>query len=326
MTYAMRVHETGGPEVLSWEQVDLGEPGPGEALVRHTAVGLNFIDTYFRSGLYKAPSLPFTPGNEGAGIVEAVAPDVTTVAPGDRVAYVATLGSYSERRFVPADRLVRIPDGVEDQIAAAIMLKGMTAHYLLRRTFRVGPGHKILLHAAAGGVGTIASQWANSLGAEVIGTVGSPEKAELARAHGCRHVINYREEDFVARVKEITGGEGVDVVYDSVGKDAFPGSLDCLKPLGMWVTFGQSSGPLPPVDTAILAQKGSLFVTRPTLFTYIARRADLESAAEELFRVVKDGTVKIRVDQTYPLAEARQAHEDLENRRTTGSTVFTLDA
>lgn len=324
MIHAMRVHETGGPDALSWDEVEVGDPGPSEARVRHTAVGLNYIDTYFRSGLYPAPGLPFILGNEGAGVVEAVGADVREVAVGDRVAYAGPLGAYAEKRLMPADRLVKVPDGVDDRVAAAIMLKGMTAHYLLRRTFPVEKGHTILFHAAAGGVGSIATQWAKALGATVIGTVGSKEKAELARSQGCDHVIDYREEDFVSRVKEITGDRGVDVVYDGVGRDTFPASLDCLRPLGMWVSFGQSSGKLPPIDLAILSQKGSLFATRPTLFAYIAAREDLETAARELFEVVRGGTVEIRIDQTYRLADAAQAHEDLEARRTTGSTVFTV--
>jgi NADPH:quinone reductase len=322
MVKAVRVHEVGGPEVLRLEEVSVGQPGSGEALVRHTAIGLNYIDTYFRSGLYKAPSLPFVPGNEGSGVVEAVGDGVTSARPGDRVAYVATLGSYSEKRLVPADRLVRLPDSIRDEVGAAIMLKGMTAQYLLRRTFRVGPGHTILFHAAAGGVGLLACQWAKHLGAMVIGTVGSDEKAAVARAHGCDHPINYRREDFAARVKEITGGAGCDVVYDSVGKDAFPASLDCLKPFGLWVTFGQSSGPLPPIDTLLLSQKGSLFMTRPTLFTYSAKRADLEAMAADLFDVVGRGAVKVEINQTFPLAEAAEAHRALQDRRTTGATIL----
>ena len=322
MTKAMRVYETGGPEAMRWEDVPEPKPGPGEAVVRHKAVGLNFIDVYFRSGLYKAPSSPFTPGNEGAGEVIAVGEGVTNVRPGDRVAYVATLGSYAETRAVPADRLVKLPDTIDERTAASIMLKGMTAWYLLRRTFRVERGQTILFHAAAGGVGLMACQWAAHLGADVIGTVGSDEKAELARAHGCKHVINYRKESFVDRVKEITGGEGCPVVYDSVGKDAFPGSLDCLRPLGYWVLFGQSSGPVPPVDLGILAQKGSLFATRPTLFTYVAKRADLETAARELFDVVGSGAVKVEINQTFALSEAAEAHRALEGRQTTGATVL----
>ena len=324
MTHGIRVHETGGPDVLRWEKIALKEPGQGEARIRHTAVGLNFIDVYFRSGLYPNPGTPFIPGNEGAGEVVAVGRGVDNVKPGDRVAYVGPIGSYAEERNVAADRLVRIPDGVDDKIAAAMMLKGMTARYLLRRTFKVERGHTILFHAAAGGVGLIACQWANLLGATVIGTVGSEDKAELARANGCHHPINYRTENFVERVKEITGGKGVDVVYDSVGKDTFPHSLDCLKPLGLWAMFGQSSGPIPPFDMSILGQKGSLFATRPSLFTYIADRADLEETAADLFDVVRSGKVRITVNQQYALADAAKAHADLEGRRTTGASVFTV--
>ncbi|WP_346915190.1 quinone oxidoreductase [uncultured Roseibium sp.] len=323
MVMAVRVHETGGPDVLTWEEVEVGEPGPGEVRIRHTAIGLNFIDTYFRSGLYPAPNgLPFIPGNEGAGVVLTVGEGVSHVKPGDRVAYVGPLGAYAQERLVPGDRLVVIPDGVDDKTAAGMMLKGMTAQYLLRRTFNVTADTTLLFHAAAGGVGLIAGQWAAHLGATVIGTVGSAEKAELAKAHGYTHVINYREEDFVERVKEITGGKGCDVVYDSVGKDTYPGSLDCLKPLGLWASFGQSSGPIIDFNMGLLAQKGSLFATRPTLFTYIASRSDLEMTANDLFDVVKSGVVKIEVNQEYRLADATQAHKDLEGRKTTGTTVL----
>lgn len=323
MAMAIRVHRTGGPDVLTWEDVPVGDPGPGEARIRHTAVGLNFIDTYFRSGLYPAPSgLPFIPGNEGAGVIEAVGDGVSHVAVGDRVAYAGALGAYSQARVMPAGGLVRIPEGVSDDEAAAMMLKGMTARYLLRRTFRIGPETTLLFHAAAGGVGSIAGQWAKKIGATSIGTVSSEEKAELAKANGYTHVINYRTENFVERVKEITDGKGCDVVYDSVGKDTFPASLDCLRPLGMWVSFGQSSGALPDVNLGILAQKGSLFATRPTLFSYVAERADLEETANDLFSVVASGDVKIAVNQTYPLQDAQKAHEDLEGRRTTGQTVL----
>ena len=319
---AIRVHQTGGPEVLRWEEVTGGDPGPGEARVRHTAVGLNFVDVYYRTGLYKAPSLPFTPGSEAAGVVEAVGPGVTDLRPGTRVAYgSAPMGSYAEARLVPADRLVPIPEGIDDRAAAAMMLKGMTAWYLLRRTVRVDKGDTILLHAAAGGVGLIASQWARALGATVIGTVGSDAKAELARSHGCDHVIVYTREDFVARVREITGGAGVRVAYDSVGQETFRGSLECLRPLGMLALFGQSSGPVTAFDPALLA-KASYFLTRPSLFHYVAARPDLLTAARELFEVVQSGKVKIEVRQTYPLAEAPRAHADLEARKTTGSTVL----
>ncbi|NBN62176.1 NADPH:quinone reductase [Microvirga tunisiensis] len=323
MIKAIRIHETGGPEVLRYEDVEVGAPGPGAALIRHTAIGLNFIDTYFRSGLYPAPNgLPFIPGNEGAGIVVSVGEGVSHVAPGDRVAYVGPLGAYAEERLVPADRLVRLPEGIDDRTAAGMMLKGMTARYLLRKTFVVGPETTLLFHAAAGGVGLIAGQWAAHLGATVIGTVGSDDKAELARAHGYTHVINYAREDFVARVKEITGGRGCDVVYDSVGRDTYPGSLDCLRPQGLWVSFGQSSGPITDFNLALLGQKGSLFATRPTLFSYIAQRSDLEATAADLFDVVGRGIVRIGVNQDYALADAARAHADLEGRRTTGTTVL----
>lgn len=323
MIKAILVRKHGGPEVLDYADVDVGTPGPGEALIRQDAVGLNFIDVYFRTGLYPAPNgLPLVPGNEGAGEVLAVGDGVAHVKPGDRVAYVGPLGAYAEERLIPADRLVRIPDGISTDVAAAIMLKGMTVEYLLHRTFPVKAGDTLLFHAAAGGVGLIAGQWAKKLGATIIGTAGSQEKIELAKAHGYDHVINYRTEDFVARVKDLTGGKGVDVVYDSVGKDTFPGSLDCLRPRGMWVTFGQSSGPIGPIDTGLLSKKGSLFMTRPTLFTYIASRADLELSAGRLFEVVGNGDVKIRINQTYDLAQAGKAHADLEGRKTTGTTLL----
>lgn len=323
MVQAVRVHETGGPDVMRWEHVDVGEPGPGEARIRHTAIGLNFIDTYFRSGLYPAPAgTPFSPGNEGAGIVQSVGEGVTHLSPGDRVAYAGPIGSYAQERIISADSLVLVPDGIDDKTAAGMMLKGMTAQYLLRQTFQVGPDTTLLFHAAAGGVGLIAGQWAAHLGATVIGTAGSQEKIELAKAHGYQHMINYRTEDFVERVKEITGGKGCDVVYDSVGQDTYPGSLDCLKPRGLWASFGQSSGPITDFNLALLAQKGSLFATRPTLFTYIATRAALEKTAAELFDVVQKGIVKIGVNQEYRLADAVQAHQDLEGRKTTGTTVL----
>lgn len=322
MTHAIRMHEYGGPEAMKWEEVDVGDPGEGQIRVRHTAVGLNFIDVYHRTGLYPQDALPFTPGMEGAGVVVAVGSGVGDLAEGDRVAYANPIGSYAEERIMPAGRAVKIPENVDDQTAAAMMLQGMTARYLLRETFRVGPETVLLFHAAAGGVGLIACQWAAHLGATVIGTAGSAEKVQLAKDHGATHMINYNEEDFVERVKEITGGEGCDVVYDSVGKDTFPGSLDCLKPRGLWATFGQSSGPLPEVNLGILAPKGSLYVTRPTLFTYTASREDLVATADDLFGVVGSGAVKISVNQTYPLSEAAQAHSDLEARKTTGSTVL----
>lgn len=320
MIHAIRVHKVGGPEVLTYETMEIGEPGPGEAKVRNEAIGLNFIDVYFRTGLYKAPSLPFVPGNEGAGVVISVGPGVTNVKPGDRVAYVA-MGSYAEERIVAADRLVIVPDSIDLKTAASVMLKGMTAQYLLRRTFPVKKGDTILFHAAAGGVGLIAGQWAKHLGATVIGTAGSPEKMELAKANGYDHVINYRTEDFVARVRELTGGQGVDVVYDSVGKDTFPGSLDVLKPLGMFVSFGQSSGPIPPFDIASLT-KGSFYVTRPSLNTYVAKRQDLEASANELFSVIESGVMSVQINQTYALRDVAKAHADLEGRKTTGTTVL----
>lgn len=323
MSKAIRVHEHGGPEVMRWEKAEVPAPGPGQVLIRHTAVGLNFIDVYHRTGLYPVPALPFTPGLEGAGVIEAVGTDVPTLQPGQRVAYASPpLGAYAERRLMPADRLVVLPHDIPDRQAAAMMLQGMTAQYLLRRTYPVQPGETILVHAAAGGVGLILCQWAKHLGARVIGTVGSEAKAELARAHGCDHPIIYSREDFAIRIKDLTDGAGVPVVYDSVGRDTFVKSLDCLRPLGMMVLFGQASGPVPPVDLQILAAKGSLFLTRPTLMTYNARREDLMASAAELFEVVRAGHVRIEVNQTYPLAEAAQAHRDLEARKTTGSTVL----
>lgn len=321
MPHVIRIHRTGGPEVLVWEELPAERPGPGQVLVRQTAVGLNFIDTYHRTGLYPV-DLPAVLGREAAGVVEEVGPDVTDLGAGDRVAYAMIAGSYAEQRVVPADRLVRLPDGLDEATAAAVMLKGLTAHYLLRRTYRVRPGDTILIHAAAGGVGLIACQWARHLGATVIGTVGSDEKAELARRHGCEHPIVYEREDFVARLRELTAGRGVPVVYDSVGQRTFNGSLDCLAPLGLLVSFGQASGPVPPFDPGVLARKGSLFLTRPTLATYIERREDLVQAAAELFGVVLSGALKIEIGQTYPLADAEQAHRDLEARRTVGSTVL----
>jgi NADPH2:quinone reductase len=319
---AIRVHEPGGPEVLRWEDVTVGDPGAGEARIRHTAVGLNYVDTYYRTGLYKAPALPFVPGSEAAGVVEAVGPGVSDIKPGMRVAYgAAPLGAYAQARLVPADRLVPLPDGIDDRTAAAMMLKGMTAHYLLLRIGRIKKGDTILVQAAAGGVGLIACQWARALGATVIGTVGSDEKAELARAHGCQHPIVYTREKFVDRVKEITGGKGVRVAYDSVGKDTLIGSVECLQTFGTVALFGQSSGLVPPFDLSLLA-RGSNFITRPTLFQYVAAREDLFAAARALFDVVLSGAVKIEVRQTYPLSDAARAHRDLESRKTTGSTVL----
>lgn len=323
MAKAIRIHAHGGPEELRWEDVEVGQPGPGQVLLRHTAIGLNYIDTYHRTGLYAVPGLPCTLGMEGAGVVEAVGPEVSEVAVGDRVAYASPpLGAYSEQRVMPADRLVVLPPGIADRQAAAMMLKGMTAEYLLRRTYRVEAGDTILIHAAAGGVGLIVCQWAKRLGATVIGTVGNEDKAALVRQHGCDHTILYTRENFVDRVKEITGGKGVNVVYDSVGRDTFERSLDCLSPMGTIALFGQSSGPVGPVDLQVLAAKGSLFVTRPTLMTYNAKRPDLVKSAGELFDMVLNGHVRIEVHQTYPLSDAAQAHRDLERRRTTGSTVL----
>jgi NADPH2:quinone reductase len=308
--------------VLQWEEVQVGKPGPGEARVRNTAVGLNYVDTYFRSGLYPAP-LPSGLGSEGAGVVEEIGPGVSEVKPGDRVAYGnGPLGAYSEARVMPADRLVVLPDGISDREAAAIMLKGLTSQYLIRQIYKVGKGDVILFHAAAGGVGLIACQWAKALGATVIGTVGSDAKAELAKAHGCDHPIVYTREDFVERVKELTNGQKVAVVYDSIGKDTFLKSLDCIRPHGLLVLFGQASGPIGPVDLSIFAQKGSLFFTRPTLNTYAAKRADMLSMAQDLFDAVLSGKVKIEIGQTYPLKDAIAAHRDLESRKTTGSTVL----
>ena len=321
MTHAIRIHETGGPEVLRWEEVAVGAPGPGEARVRHTAIGLNFIDTYHRSGLYPLP-LPAVPGSEGAGVGVQGGAGGAGLTPGDRVAYAGPVGAYAEERLVAADRLVPLPDGVDDRVAAAAMLKGMTAQYLLRRTHRVEAGETILLHSAAGGVGLIAAQWAKSLGATVIGTVSTDEKAALAREAGCDHGVVTSREDFVARVKEVTGGAGVRVVYDAVGKDTFAGSLDCLAPLGLMVSFGNASGPVPPVAPLVLAQKGSLFLTRPTLMAYTARREDLLATAADLFSVLGSGAVKLRIGATWPLREAAAAHAALESRRTTGSTLL----
>jgi len=323
MTKAIRIHETGGAEVLRFEDVEVGAPDSGEVRLKQTAVGLNFIDIYLRTGLYPVPSLPCVIGLEGAGVVEAVGDGVTDLKEGDRVAYASPPpGAYAEARLMPADRLVKLPDDISDRQAAAMMLQGMTVEYLIRRTYRVEPGDTVLFHAAAGGVGLIACQWLNHLGATVIGTVGSDEKAALAKAHGCHHTINYREEDFAARVREITDGAGVPVVYDSIGQATFEGSLDCLEPRGLMVTFGNASGPVTGFNPGILAQKGSLYLTRPTLFTYNASREELQASAGALFDVVQGGKVKIEINQTYPLAEAAQAQQDLEDRKTTGSTVL----
>jgi len=322
MAKAVRFHKTGGPEVLVLEDVAVGDPGPGQARIRHTAIGVNFLDTYQRSGMYPI-TLPSGTGNEGAGIVEAVGSGVSSVKPGDRVAYTgAPPGSYCEARLYAADRLVKIPDGITDEQAASIMLKGMTAQYLIHRTYAVKPGDTVLFHAAAGGVGLIACQWLKALGATVIGTVGSDEKAALAKAHGCDHTIVYTKENFVERVKAITGGKGLPVVYDSVGKTTWEGSLDCLRPRGMMVSFGNASGAVPPFNIIVLSQKGSLYVTRPTLVTYIASRTDLEETAKSLFDVVKSGKVKVEITARYKLADAAQVHRDLEARKTTGSVIM----
>jgi len=320
---AIRIHETGGAETLRWDEIEIAPPGSGEVLVRHTAVGVNYIDVYHRTGLYPVPGPPVVLGVEAAGVVEAIGPGVTTVKTGERVAYGGgPLGAYAELARVPAERLVRLPASISDEQAAAMMLKGLTAHYLLRRTYRVQRGDTILFHAAAGGVGLIACQWARHLGATVIGTVGSDAKAPLARANGCDHVIVYTREHFPERVRALTGGAGVPVVYDSVGQATFDDSLDCLAPFGLMVSFGNASGPVPPVNLAILAMKGSLFLTRPTLATYAAKREDLLAAAEELFDVVASAAVRVTINHRYPLAEAAAAHRALEQRGTTGSIVL----
>jgi NADPH:quinone reductase len=322
MTHAIRIHQTGGPEVMQWESVSVGEPGAGEARVRHTAVGLNYIDTYHRSGLYKLP-LPSGLGLEAAGIVEAVGSGVSDIAVGDRVAYCGgPPGSYSEVRVMPADKLVKIPDGVSDRAAATLMLKGLTVQYLFRQTFPLKGGETILFHAAAGGVGLIASQWARVLGVTMIGTVGSDEKAALAKANGCTHTIVYTRENFVDRVKEITGGKGVPVVYDSIGKDTFPASLDCLKPRGLFVSFGSASGPIAAFDMGLLGAKGALYATRPSLVTYAGTRPELLAMAAEVFAMVKAGKIVSDARQTHALKDAVQAHRDLHARKTTGATVL----
>jgi NADPH2:quinone reductase len=322
MTQAMVVRAFGGPEALEWSRIDLPRLKRNEVRVRHTAVGVNYIDVYDRTGLYPMP-LPGVLGREAAGIVEEIGKGVTSLAPGDRVAYVlSSPGSYAEARHVPADRVVRLPPEITDEQAAAMMLKGLTAQYLLRRTYKVKKGDPVVIHAAAGGVGLIAVQWARHLGAHVIAVVGSEDKAALVREHGAQDAIVTAREDFVARVREITGGKGVPVVYDSVGKDTFTGSLDCLRPLGLMVTYGNASGPVPPFSALELSKRGSLFLTRPTLFHYIASKGDLNRAARELFEIVGSGAVKVRIGQTYRLQHAAQAHRDLEARRTTGSTVL----
>jgi NADPH:quinone reductase len=323
MVAAVRVHKTGGPEVLTYEEVEVPAPGPGQVRVRNRAIGVNFIDTYFRMGMYPSPvGLPFVSGNEGAGDVTAVGPGVTDIKVGDRVGYVTGLGAYAVERLLPADRAVKLPDSISYEQAAAMMLKGMTVQYLVRRTHRVQKGDNVLIHAAAGGVGLIACQWANHLGANVIGTVGSKEKAELAKKNGAHHTILYREEDFVAKVKEITGGQLCAVVYDGIGKTTFPASLDCIRPLGMFASFGSASGQIEAFNINILQTKGSLFATRPTLNTYVAKREDLLKTADELFQVVSSGAVKIPINQKYPLKDAAKAHRDLESRGTTGSTIL----
>ena len=322
MSKAIRIHAHGGPEVMRWEDVPTPEPGPAEALVHHTAVGLNYIDVYFRTGLYKVPALPATLGMEAAGVVRAVGSDVHGIAVGDRVAYATgPIGAYATDRVIAADRLVKVPEGIEDQTAAAMMLQGMTAQYLLRRTYRVKPGDTVLVHAAAGGVGLILCQWAKHLGATVIGVVSTEEKAQLAQAHGAAHTI-IGSDKLAAEVKRITQGAMVPVVYDSVGRDTFTASLDCLAPLGLMVTYGNSSGAVGAFDLGVLSAKGSLYVTRPTLATYTAKPADLAASAADLFDVVRSGAVKIRVNQTFALKDAAQAHTALEARRTTGSTVL----
>ncbi|TPI63118.1 quinone oxidoreductase [Mesorhizobium sp. B3-1-7] len=323
MSKAIRIHANGGPEVLAYENADPGQPGEGQILIRHTAIGLNFIDVYHRSGLYPPPGgFPLIPGGEAAGVVLALGIGVDWLKPGDRIAYAVNVGAYCEKRVIAADRVVKVPDGISDEQAAAMMLKGMTAEYLLRRTFPVKAGDTILYHAAAGGVGLILGQWAKHLGATVIGTASSADKIELARAHGFDHVINYKDQDFVAGVAALTGGKKCDVVYDSVGADTFPASLDCLRPLGMFVSFGQSSGPIPPFSMSLLAQKGSIYATRPTLFVYNAKREDLVKSAEALFDVVESGAVEIKINQRYALKDAAKAQADLEARKTTGTTVL----
>ncbi len=322
MAHAIRVHEYGGPESMKWEEVEVGAPGQGQIKVKHHAVGVNYIDTYQRTGLYKQPSMPFTLGMEGAGEVTAVGAGVNDLKVGDRIAYAQPVGSYSTERVMPADRAVKIPEGIDYKTAAAMMLQGMTVRYLIRKTYKVGPDTTLLWHAAAGGVGLIACQWAKHLGATIIATAGSDEKCKLAKAAGATHTINYKTENFVDRVKAITGGKLCDVVYDSVGKDTYPMSLDCIKPLGLFVTFGNASGPIAGIDPGVLGAKGSLYVTRPSLMSYVASRADLVETANELFDVVKKGIVKIAVNHTYPLKDAALAHRDLEARRTTGSIVL----
>lgn len=322
MAYAVRVHTHGGPENLKYDEINPPAPGAGEARIRHTAIGLNFIDTYFRTGLYKPAAMPFIPGNEAAGVVTAIGKGVRGLKRGDRVAYGNAIGSYATERNIAADKLIKLPKKISDKTAAAMMLKGLTAQYLLRSLFKVKKNHIVLVHAAAGGVGQILTQWARALGATVIGTVGSKDKAAIAKKNGCHHVILYRDEDFVKRVAEITKGKKCDVVYDGVGKDTFTGSLDCLKPLGMMVSYGNASGPVEGVNLGILATKGSLFVSRPTMVHYFATRKQLEAGAKDLLKAVEKGKIKIQVNQTYPLKDAEKAHRDLESRATTGQTVL----
>lgn len=325
MVKVVRVHETGAPAVMRLEDAEVPAPGRGEALVRHTVIGVNFIDTYFRSGLYKAPTgLPFVPGSEAAGVVEAVGEGVADVAVGDRVVYAGSVGAYAEKRVVAADRLVPIPDGIDDRTAAACLLKGMTVQYLVRRTFPVGPEHTVLFHAGAGGVGQIAGQWLKAIGCTSIATAGGPEKCRIASEAGFTHVIDYRSEDFVARVAELTGGAKCHVVYDSIGKDTFPASLDCLRPLGTFVSFGNASGAVPPFDMLLLSQKGGLYATRPTLFHYTATRADLLATAADLFAMIASGKVTVAIGQEFALDDVVKCHEALESRATTGSTILTV--
>ena len=321
MAKAVRFHKQGGPEVLQLDEIPVGEPGAGQVRIRHTAIGVNFLDTYQRSGLYPM-QVPQVAGNEGAGVVEALGSGVTDLKVGDRVAYTGLVGAYCDQRVVPAERMVKLPQGVSDEQAASMMLKGLTVHYLIFTTYKVQKGETVLWHAAAGGVGLIACQWLKALGVSVIGTAGSDEKCALAKAHGAEHVINYSRESFVERVKSITGGKGVPVVYDAVGKSTWEGSLDCLRPRGMMVSFGNASGAVPPVNLGILSAKGSLYVTRPTLVTHIASRADLLERSKALFEAVTSGKVRIETTKRYKLAEAQAAHRDLEGRKTTGSVVL----
>jgi NADPH2:quinone reductase len=323
MPRAIRVHETGGPEVLQWEEIEVGDPPPGQIRLRQEAAGLNFIDVYHRTGLYKQ-EMPFTPGVEGAGVIDAIGPDVTNLKTGDRVAYAGPLGGYAEARLIDADKVVKLPEAISSEQAAAAMLQGMTAHMLVRQVYPVKAGETILIHAAAGGVGLIVCQWAKALGATVIGTVGSDEKADLVRAHGCDHPIVYTRQDFVAEVERITNGKKLPVVYDGVGRETFLKSIDCLRQRGMMVSFGNASGPVEPISPLLLSQKGSLFLTRPTLYHYIGTRVDLEQASGELFDVVGSGKVKIEIKQRFPLAEAAEAHRALEARKTSASTVLTV--